>query len=127
MDVSALHDGLDTIETCRPPRGKHHLNNFISATYLSEEDTLTWLQGNWQSFTYRQLHGLLTLNLSSMLNSKKLKDALSLLDTLYMNESNSWQTTRYAELFEKGKDENRSISKMVSNRFRRASAVLDNR
>jgi hypothetical protein len=116
MDISALQDGLDSIHSCRPPRGKHHLNNFIRGTYLSEEDTLAWVQENWQSFSYRQVHGLLTLNLSSVLNPKKLKDALAYLDSLYADQVNQWQIPRYADLFDvKTKEESGTLKSSITN------------
>ena len=83
LNVSALHNALDAIHSCRPPRGKHHIDNYIRAFYMSEPDMLQWINENWMSYCYRHLHGLLTQTMSSMVLNKKFKDAVAMLDTLY--------------------------------------------
>lgn len=114
MDIGSLHDGLDSIHPCHPPRGKDHINNYINATYKSEEDTLHWVEENWQIFSYKQISGLLTLNLSSVLNSKRLKDGLVFLDNLYISEcSNMAQFNRYSFLFDQKQKDEGTISRFM--------------
>ena len=59
MDVSSLHSGLDAVHPCRPPRGKLHVDNYIRASYLSEDELQEWIRNNWQNYAYRHMHGLL--------------------------------------------------------------------
>ena len=82
-DNLALHDALNQIHLCRPPRGKHYIDNFLRSAMLTEEDQMAWVRDNWESYAYRHVHGLLTQTLASMLNSKKLKDATAVIDALY--------------------------------------------
>uniref|UniRef100_A0A7S3GUM0 Syndetin C-terminal domain-containing protein n=1 Tax=Spumella elongata TaxID=89044 RepID=A0A7S3GUM0_9STRA len=92
-DTMALHDALNTIHLCRPPRGKHYIDNFLRSAMLSEEELLAWVRDNWESYAYRHVHGLLTQVLFSMLNSKKLKDAVAMIDGLYeLKDSESTST-----------------------------------
>lgn len=108
MDVAMLQDGLDNIHSCRPPRGKLYMDNFILATYMTEENTIKWVQEFWQAYAYRHIHGLLTLNLSSVLNSKRLKDAVSILESFYLNSDDS----EYISCFDaKQKDISENTSK----------------
>lgn len=83
MDLFALHEGLNAVHLCRPPRGKHYIDAYLRAFYLSEDDLLTWVQENWQAYAYRHVHGLLSQTLSSMLANKKFKDAVVVIDALY--------------------------------------------
>ena len=84
MNIAALHDGLDTIHTCRTvPRGKSYVTHLIIASGMSDEDMMQWVNENWQAYAYRHIYGLLTQCLSSVLNSKKLKDAVAVIDVLY--------------------------------------------
>jgi len=83
MDVFALHEGLNTVHLCRPPRGKHHIDSFLRMSYMPEDEMMQWVQENWQSFAYRHILGMLVQTLTSVLNSKKLKDATAVIDTLY--------------------------------------------
>ena len=82
-DNIALHDALNQIHLCRPPRGKHYVDNFLRSAMLGEEEQMAWVRDNWQSYAYRNIHGLLTQTMASMLNSKKLKDAIAVIDGLY--------------------------------------------
>lgn len=102
MDVTVLHNGLHNIHNCRPPRGKHHVDGYIRASYLSEEEMMEWVRESWQVYAYRHLHGLLSQTLASVLNSKRLKDAVAILDGLYEVEE---------------KEENK-LSSLLSNRLR---------
>ena len=82
-DNIALHDALNTVHLCRPPRGKHYVDNYLRSAMLSEEELMAWVRENWESYAYRHIHGLLTQTLFSLLNSKKLKDATAVIDALY--------------------------------------------
>jgi hypothetical protein len=83
MDVFAVHEGLNRTHLCRPPRGKHHLDSYLHMSFLSDEDMLGWIQENWQSFAYRHVAGMVAQTMTSVLSSKKLKDAMQVVDTLY--------------------------------------------
>lgn len=37
MDIDFLDEGLNSIHSCHPPRGKHYIENFLQATYMQEE------------------------------------------------------------------------------------------
>jgi hypothetical protein len=80
----------------RPPRGKHHVDNFLRAAYMSDEEMMQWLHENWRQYSYKHMSGLLTQTLSSagaaaaLLaaggvggGSRRLKEARSILDGLY--------------------------------------------
>lgn len=81
MDLSALHTGLDGIHVCKPPRGKQYVDNFVKASYLSEDELVHWVEQNWQNYAYRHLHSLLTN--SSVMKKKRLKEAIAILDSYY--------------------------------------------
>lgn len=83
MDVFAVHEGLNTIHLCRPPRGKHYIDNYLRVAFLSEEDMMVWVNENWQQYAYRHIQGMLVQTLASVMNSKKLKDATAVIDNLY--------------------------------------------
>ncbi len=84
MDVAFLQGSLHNIHTCRPPRGRFHLDALIQASSLGDDDQLfDWIRENWQSYAYRHIHGILIRNMTSMLNSKRLKDAVAVIDSLY--------------------------------------------
>jgi hypothetical protein len=83
MDVFALHDGLNNIHLCRSPRGKHYVDSYLQAFCLNEEDLMVWIQENYQTYAYRHIYGMLQQTLASMLNNKKLRDAVAVIDQLY--------------------------------------------
>lgn len=83
MDTTSLHTMLDSVHVCRPPRGKVHVDNYIRASYLSDDELIHWVAQNWQLYSYRHLSGLLNQNISSVMKKKKLKDAIAALDALY--------------------------------------------
>lgn len=89
MDVFALHDGLNNIHLCRCPRGKHYVDSYLQAFCLNEEDLMVWIQENYQTYAYRHIYGMLQQTLSSMLNNKKLRDAVAVIDQLYEADDNS--------------------------------------
>ncbi len=117
IDVSALQTALQTIHSCRPPRGKHHVDAFIQAAYLPEEELLEWVRENWQVYAYRHIAGLLTQQLSSMLNSKKLKDALSVIDLLY--EADDKEDNSFSSMLSGRMKEESKLTNMFSQRIRR--------
>jgi hypothetical protein len=83
LDLFSLHEGLNSVHLCRPPRGKHYVDDYLRTFYLPEDDLLQWVREHWQSYAYRHIHGLLSQTLSSMLNNKKFKDAVTMIDTFY--------------------------------------------
>jgi len=117
MDVFALHDGLNSIHLCRPPRGKHYVDNYLRAFYLSEEEIMQWVQDNWQSYPYRHVHGLLSQTMTSMLNSKKLKDALAVIDGLY--DSEGAENAKLSSMFSNRFKEDSKFSNLLASKFRR--------
>lgn len=83
MDSQCLQYNLDMIHKCRPPRGKHYVDAFIRASYMDEEDMLSWIRENWQVYSYRHMYGLLSMTLSSVLRNKRFREAVTMLDELY--------------------------------------------
>lgn len=81
---------------------------------------MSWVQQNWQAYAYRHMHGLLQQTMSSMLNSKKLRDALQVLDNLYDVENNggSNSSSSLSGMFStRLRDE--SFSSLIGSKFRR--------
>lgn len=85
-DLEALQNSLDSIRSCRPARGKEHVEEFVRATGLSEDDTMQWVRDNWQMYAYRHSNSLIKQTLGSVMKKSKLKEALEELDTLYDQE-----------------------------------------
>lgn len=83
MDNFALHEGLNCVHFCRAPRGKHYVDGYLQAFCLNEEDLMRWIQENWQGYAYRHVLGMLQQTMSSMLNNKKLRDSIAIIDGLY--------------------------------------------
>lgn len=117
MDVFALHEGLNNIHLCRPPRGKHYVDNYLRAFLMSEEEIMQWVQNNWQSYAYRNIHGLLTQTMSSMLNSKKLKDAIAVIDNLY--DTDNSDNGKVSSLLSNRLKEESKFSNILASKFRR--------
>lgn len=117
-DLSALHDGLDAIHCCRPPRGKHHVEAFLQASMMSDEDLMEWIRENWRGYSYKNMHGLLTQSMSSVLNSKRLKDAITTIDSLYNVEKID---ESFSNIFKSKDDGNKLTS--FSQRLRRGSVM----
>lgn len=117
MDIFALHDGLNNIHLCRPPRGKHYVDNYLRAFYMNEEEIMRWVQDNWQSYSYRHIHGLLSQTMTSMLNSKKLKDALLVIDGLYENDNDNMD--KVSSIFNTRYKEENKLSNILTSKFRR--------
>lgn len=119
-DNIALHDALNTIHLCRPPRGKHYIDNFLRSAMLSEEELMNWVRDNWESYAYRHVHGLLTQVLFSMLHSKKLKDAVAVIDNLYdLKDSETQQGNTLSGLLSQG--DGGTFSRAFQSTFRRQS------
>jgi hypothetical protein len=123
MDVFALHEELNSVHLCRPPRGKHHIDNYLRTSYLSDEDLTAWVQENWRSYAYRHMLGLLTQQLSSVLNSKKLKDAVAVLDSMYASEGGD-KDFGTAISSSSGSSTFGNNSKMLSNMFSKTRASI---
>jgi hypothetical protein len=117
MDLFALHEGLNKIHLCRPPRGKHYVENYLRTFYLNEEEIMRWIQENWQSYAYRHLYGLLQQTMTSMLNSKKLRDAVTTLDSLYEIEDS--ETTKVTSMFASRFKEETKFTNLLAGKFRR--------
>jgi hypothetical protein len=119
-DNIALHDALNTIHLCRPPRGKHYVDNFLRSAMLSEEELLAWVRENWESYAYRHIQGLLTQTLFSLLNSKKLKDAIAVIDSLY--ELKDGESTSTLGMLSQSADA--TFSRAFNSTFRRQSLMM---
>lgn len=117
MDLFAVHEGLNNVHLCRPPRGKHYIDNYLRAFYISEDELLQWVQENWQSYAYRHVLGLLTQTLSTMLANKKFKDAVALIDSLYEYEKKDSATSVTSMLSQRFKDD--KFGNLISSKFRR--------
>lgn len=83
MDIEALHSGLDAIHSCRPIRGKAYVDAVIKVTYVPEDEVLQWMTENWSQYAHNHLAGLAVQQMSSLISTKKLKDALTHIDLLY--------------------------------------------
>lgn len=101
IDVATLHDKLNSIHRFNTPHGKIHVDNLIQASYMAEDDMMEWVAENWQSYSYKQLFGLLSQTLSSVLNSKRLKDAVAVIDTYYECENKEGSSRRLSNLLSK--------------------------
>jgi hypothetical protein len=119
-DNIALHDALNTIHLCRPPRGKHYVDNFLRSAMLSEEELMAWVRENWESYAYRHVQGLLTQTLFSLLNSKKLKDAIAVIDGLY--ELKDGESTSTLGMLSQSADA--TFSRAFNSTFRRQSLMM---
>ncbi len=120
MDVFALHEGLNNVHLCRPPRGKHHIDSYLRMSYLSEEEMMQFVHDNWQSFAYRHVAGMLTQTLTSVLSSKKLKDALAVIDGLYeldMNNEGNVGGNKLSSLLSTRLREDNKLTKLISSKF----------
>ena len=85
-DLNILQDSLDVIRSCRPARGKEHIQDFIRATGLNEEDMMQWVRENWQMYAYRHMNTLITQSMASVMKKTKLKEALVELDPALVEE-----------------------------------------
>lgn len=111
MDIFSLHEGLGGIHLCRPARGKHYVDNYLRATYMPEEDIMVWVRENYRSYAYRHMHGLLSQTMNSVLNTRKLKDAVAVIDSLYeVDKSDTSKSMLSMEA---------SFTNMISSRLRR--------
>lgn len=99
MDVTMLQDRLSAIHPCRPPRGKHYVDALVQASFMPEVEMLEWVREAWPGYAYRHMHGLLTQTLSSMMSSKKLKEAIALIDELYETDQKDDPGSRMSGLF----------------------------
>lgn len=121
-DVFALHEGLNNIHICNTPRGKYYIDSFMKCFYISEEEIMAWIHENWQSYSYRHIAALLSQTLSSsILNQKKLKDAMQVIDNLYevdsMKETNT--STFSSMLSNLNRKDGTQFSNLLNVKFRR--------
>lgn len=93
-DLNFIQDSLDVIRACRPARGKEHVEEFIKATGLNEEDMMQWVRENWQMYAYRHMSALITQTLASVMKKSKLKEALIELDNLYDQDQKFHSSTK---------------------------------
>jgi hypothetical protein len=119
-DTIALHDLLNTIHLCRPPRGKHYIDNYLRAALLPEDELMGWVRENWESHAYRHVHGLLAQTLFSLLNSKKLKDATAVIDSLY--DLKDGESTSTLGMLSQSADA--TFSRAFNSTFRRQSLMM---
>ena len=87
MDIQSLQNKLNLVHSCKPPRGKHYIEEFIKGSTLGEEALVDWMNENWQIYSYRHICNMLNMVLKSSLlsSSKKLTEAISILDGFYEN------------------------------------------
>lgn len=84
IDLSALHSGLDSIHPNRSPKGKAYVEALcVKVSYMQDEEAMQWVEENYHSYPYRCILGVITSKFSSLMNPKKLKDAVAVLDNLY--------------------------------------------
>ncbi len=102
MDIQCLQYSLENVHPCRPPRGKHYVDELLRASQLPEDLMMEWIEENWQSYAYRHVLGILVMTLSSVLSNKKLREASVALDRIY----------------EKENSEDSKLAKLLSNRLR---------
>lgn len=119
MDLFALHEGLNNIHLCRPPRGKHYIDFYLRTAYMSEDDVLKWVQENWQSYAYRHVLGLISQTFTSVMNGRKLKDAVATIDQLYESENRDVGTNnKFSNLISQRLRDESKLSSMISQRLR---------
>lgn len=85
MDIQSLQNKLNLVHSCKPPRGKHYIEEFIKGSTLSEEALVDWMNDNWQIYSYRHIYNMLYMVLKSSVlsSSKRLTEAISILDGFY--------------------------------------------
>jgi Protein of unknown function C-terminus (DUF2451) len=86
VDLRELQKSLEAIHSCRPARGKEHVEEFVRATGLPEDEMIQWVRSNWQIYAYQHLYALISQTLASVMKKTKLKDCLLILDSLYDQE-----------------------------------------
>lgn len=118
MDIFSLHEELNSIHLCRPPRGKHYVDSYLRVFYMGEEETLRWIHDNWQLYSYRHIHGLLTQMFSGLMNNKKLRDSISTIDSLYETEVKESPVKLVNMFSQHFKDENK-FTNLLGGKFRK--------
>eukprot|EP01038_Epipyxis_sp_PR26KG_P013483 gene13483-18091_t len=120
MDIFSLHDGLNNIHICRPPRGKHYIDSFLRTCYLNDDDIMQWINENYHSYAYRHVYGLLVQTMTSVLNNKKFKDAVSVIDNLYEQDTeNNNNNSKFSNLLSGRLKEDNKLSTIISQRLKR--------
>lgn len=83
LDMETLQTTLNSIRPCMPPRGKDYIEGYVLASTMTEPDMMEWVRQCWQEFAYRHIISLLNYTLNSVMSSKRLKDAIVIVDALY--------------------------------------------
>jgi hypothetical protein len=102
MDVAELQKGLTEIHPLDTAAdgeahsgcwgGRDHVDNFVHATHMPEEDLILWVNEHWRRYAYRHIVGLLNMTLAGQSGgmmpmggggAKRLKDAIAHVDSLY--------------------------------------------
>ena len=144
LDLHTLHQELNQVHLCRPPRGKHFVGSYLRATQMPEESIISWVQDNYQSYAYRHMNGLIvqTFQNNSLAGSnKKLKDATYMIDNLYnitenFSEKGEKTQTKRSSIFSRsnkdsstavnnteGEGRSGRMANLLSQSFRRASMM----
>jgi len=84
VDLSTLNAGLEGIHSSRSPHGKDYVEALaVKCSYMQDEEALRWIEENHQAYPYRCVLGIVNHKMSSMMNPKKLRDAVAFIDGLY--------------------------------------------
>lgn len=84
VDMSTLNAGLEGIHSSRSPHGKEYTEALaVKCSYMQDDEALRWIGENYQAYPYRCVLGIVNNKMSSMMNPKKLRDAVAYLDELY--------------------------------------------
>lgn len=126
MDVFALHEGLNAVHLCRPPRGKHHVDGYLRMSYLGDEELLVWVRENFQAYAYRHVLGMLTQIMAGSVmgsSSKRLKDAVALIDSLYDTDTLNTAANGFGQTGSVHSSSGNTLSNLLSTRLREDSKL----
>jgi syndetin len=85
MDLLALQNGLDLINHVsrqRVPRGCDHVNDYVKAFYLSEDELLEWIRRHKHAYTKPALASLIRHGVGSAMAKKELRDLVLRIDAI---------------------------------------------
>jgi CRISPR/Cas system CMR-associated protein Cmr5 small subunit len=86
---------------------------------------MVWIQENYQTYAYRHIVGMLNQTLSSMLNNKKLRDAVAVIDQLYeidekeQGSNGSASFNKFSNMLSTRFMEDGKISNLIAGKFRK--------
>jgi hypothetical protein len=84
VDLSTLNAGLEGVHSSRAPHGKDYAEALaVKCSYMQDDEALRWIEENYQAYPYRCVLGIISHKMSSMMNPKKLRDAVAFIDSLY--------------------------------------------